>query len=110
MPGTGLARDSPFFMRFIWNYILPNLLFLIRRMIPNTYTPDQSGKVLARLALEDGLVSTDDDQAAYWQVKGPSKSSEASYNVEWQKDLWRWTLKAVAESQEEQGRFEQLGR
>lgn len=101
MPGTGLARDSSFTLRFVWNYILPNLLFLIRRLIPNTYTPDQSGRVFARLALEDGLISRDDDSTAYWQHKGPVQSAPASYNKEWQVDLWKWTLKALSISEDQ---------
>jgi hypothetical protein len=102
MPGTGLARDSPVLMRLLWLYVLPNLLFLLRRVIPATYTPDQSGRVLARLAMDDALV------AAYWKHAGPSPSSTESHDVAKQDDLWNWTVQQVAENEAERAHFDAL--
>ncbi|UZJ53762.1 hypothetical protein CBS101457_003082 [Exobasidium rhododendri] len=107
MPGTGLARDSPLPLRIVWLYILPHLLFLVRRIIPATYTPDQSGQILAKLAMNEGLVNTD-DSTAYWKHTGPFSSSVESYNVEKQDDLWTWTVQQVSENETERKQFAEL--
>ena len=104
MPGTALARDAALPLRIVWLYVLPNLLFLLRLFIPNTYTPAQSGWVLANLASKNGLV-TDEESTAYWQQHGPVKSSDVSYSKDKQADLWTWTLATVADTDAERKRF-----
>jgi hypothetical protein len=107
MPGTGLARDSPLLLRLAWLYILPRLIFLIRKMIPRTYTADESGKVLARLAIEEGLV-TSDDATAYWQHNGHVKPGDNCFDFKAQQDLWKWTVRAVSQDESERERFDAL--
>lgn len=49
VPGTGLAKNYPPFLRFISNNILPVLRFFV----PNVNTQQNSGKRLANLAYAD---------------------------------------------------------
>jgi hypothetical protein len=108
MPGTGLARDSTLTYRVVWLYVLPYLIFLLRRFIPNTFTPTESGRILADLAIQEGLLSVTDDTTAYWSHKTPIKSSPTSYDVDKQDDLWKYTVESIAESKEEKERFDRL--
>lgn len=77
-------------------------------MIPATYTPDESGKVLAKLAMNDGMVTNEDDSTAYWKHQGPFQSSVESYDTDKQQDLWNWTVKQVSENEAEKERFDRL--
>ncbi|MFO7764403.1 MAG: SDR family NAD(P)-dependent oxidoreductase [Wenzhouxiangellaceae bacterium] len=49
MPGTDLARTVPAFLRFGWYYVLP----VVARLLPDTSTPDLSGKAGATLLNAD---------------------------------------------------------
>ena len=50
MPGTGLARDYSPFARFIWFYILPHIVPLLRMVIPFVRDTAGSGADLAWVA------------------------------------------------------------
>lgn len=49
MPGTDLARTVPAFLKFGWYYVLP----IIAKVLPDTSTPDRSGKAGAKLLNAD---------------------------------------------------------
>jgi len=49
MPGTDLARTVPGFLRFGWYYVLP----VIARVLPDSSTPDKSGRAAAKLLLAE---------------------------------------------------------
>jgi hypothetical protein len=49
MPGTGLARTAPSYLRFAWKYILP----IIARIMPDTSTTMKSGQAGAWLMTAD---------------------------------------------------------
>ena len=49
MPGTGLARDWTALERFLWLWILP----AIKRLLPDTSTPVQSGRTAAWIMTEN---------------------------------------------------------
>lgn len=76
-------------------------------MIPNTYTADASGQVLAKLAIQDGLITSNDD-TAYWKFTGPTKPGDNALNAEPQEDIWKWTIEAIAQDEAEREQFEKL--
>ena len=43
MPGTGLARTAPAALQFVWSKVLP----IVGKILPDTSTPDKSGKAAA---------------------------------------------------------------
>ena len=44
VPGTGLAREAPVILQFVWNYILPYMVPLLRRFLSaNVHTAQESG-------------------------------------------------------------------
>jgi len=49
MPGTDLARTVPAFLKFGWYYVLP----IIARVLPDSSTPERSGKAGAELLTAD---------------------------------------------------------
>jgi NAD(P)-dependent dehydrogenase (short-subunit alcohol dehydrogenase family) len=104
MPGTGLAREYSPLLRWIWLKILPRLLPLLRRiMSPNVHTIKESGFALARLAAGEDVEGV---SGVYFEGLREIKSSVASYDVEKQDDLWRWTVEHVARDKEELHSFE----
>ncbi|KAI1759886.1 NAD(P)-binding protein [Hypoxylon sp. FL1150] len=105
MPGTGLAREASAPMRFVWLHILPRLIPLMRLLIPNVHTAQESGTNLARLAVgpeEEG------QGGKYFEGPKPIKTSPVSYEEAKQEDLWRWTVDYLARDDEEKEHFEQL--
>jgi NAD(P)-dependent dehydrogenase (short-subunit alcohol dehydrogenase family) len=100
MPGTGLAREYPVFLRFVWNHVMTRLTPLMRLFVsPNIHTPKQSGMSLARLAIgEDG--ETKNASGKYFEGKKIIPSSTASYEIPKQDDLWEWTLNFLARGDE----------
>jgi hypothetical protein len=88
MPGTKLARDHGAFERFAWNVILPTLRFAI----PNTHSPNASGKALARLVLDTTLESI---SGKYFEGTRERSSSEESYNRQEAAELWETSAELV---------------
>lgn len=86
MPGTGLADDYAWYLKPIWNYVLPVLTIFGSR----SNTPKQSGKFLAGLAADSAY---EGKTAAYFYVGGEEASSKDSYDRELQKDLWETSMK-----------------
>ncbi len=106
MPGTGLARDGGAILRFLWHNILPRTIWLLRLLIsPNIHLPRESGASLARLAVGEDVKGV---TGKYYEGQKPIPSSKDSYVVEKQEDLWEWTVKRVAQDENEQREFEKL--
>ena len=105
MPGTGLARDSPAAVLFIWHNILPRVIPVLRFVFGkhNIHSPRESGLALARLAV-DGVA----EGGKYWEGTKVIKSSEMSYDTAKQEDLWRWTIDRVALNEEEKRDFDRV--
>ena len=101
MPGTGLARDASPVTRFVWLRILPRLIPLLRLAIStNIHQPKDSGAALAKLAMSD------EGNGEYYEGLKAIKSSDASYDIKKQEDLWEWTLKTVAKDEAERREFD----
>jgi NAD(P)-dependent dehydrogenase (short-subunit alcohol dehydrogenase family) len=89
MPGTGLARSYPPFLRFVSKYILP-VLILVH---PNVNTVTKSGKALASLVTNTELDKT---TGKYFEGIKEIKSSALSYSKENRKDLWGTSVELSA--------------
>ncbi|OBT77052.1 hypothetical protein VF21_02901 [Pseudogymnoascus sp. 05NY08] len=104
MPGTGLARDGNSLEKFLWFRLLPRILPLLRFIIsPNIHTPQESGANLTRLAVG---ADVEGKSGVYFEGKEIIKSSKDSYDESKQEDLWEWTIKATATSEDERREFE----
>ncbi len=106
MPGTGLARDYPAPMKFLWNQVLPRMMPVLRFAIsPNIHSAGESGAALARLAVGQEVEGV---SGVYYEGQKQIDSSVESKVVEKQEDLWAWTLKYVAKDEGELSAFEKL--
>ena len=87
MPGTGLAREYPAPMRFVWNTVLPKIVPLLRRLLmPNIHTTAESGAALARLVLDPALAHTN---GRYFEGLKEIRSSADSYDKRRAEELWQ---------------------
>lgn len=87
MPGTGLAREYSPVMRFMWYYIMPNILPLMRWLVvKNVHSPKDSGSALARLITDTELADTN---GKYFEGLKEIRSSEASYDVNRADEFWK---------------------
>ncbi|KAI1409898.1 NAD(P)-binding protein [Hypoxylon sp. FL1857] len=106
MPGTGLAREAGALARFLWIYIFPRIIPLLRLVLSgNVHHPRESGISLARLALG---IDAEGESGKYFEGRKQIKSSKDSYDEAKQDDLWQWTVNYLAKSDEERERFEQF--
>ena len=106
MPGTGLARDAGAVVNFLFVHVLPNVIPVLRMAIsPNIHSAGESGEALARLAVGKDVEGV---SGKYFEGMKEIKSSEESYVVEKQEDLWKWTLDTVSTDAGERQVFEKL--
>jgi len=94
VPGTGLAKNYPPFLKFISDYIFKALILFL----PNVNTAKSSGKRLANLAYNDKYK---DAKGKYFEGEKEIKSSTDSYNKEYQNILWTSTIDLLGIKQNE---------
>lgn len=105
IPGTGLAREYPALLRFIWLHIFPRIIPVLKMLFKtgNIHTAKESGGNLARLAIgedERGGDSVKGASGKYWEGRKVIRSSEVSYDEGKQEDLWKWTVEFVSKGDE----------
>jgi NAD(P)-dependent dehydrogenase (short-subunit alcohol dehydrogenase family) len=88
VPGTGLAKNYPAILRFVWNNIMPVLTHFKK----NTNTAVLSGSRLANLAYSKKYA---DLNGIYFSDGEVTKSSADSYNKTFQKDLWDSSMELI---------------
>jgi NAD(P)-dependent dehydrogenase (short-subunit alcohol dehydrogenase family) len=88
VPGTGLAKNYPAILRFVWNNIMPVLTHFKK----NTNTAVLSGSRLADLAYSKKYA---DLNGIYFSDGKVTKSSTDSYNEKFQEDLWNSSLELI---------------
>lgn len=104
MPGTGLARQYAAPIRWLWNHILPRMLWLLRLLMdPNIHSAQESGAAITKLAIGSGVTS-----GKYYEGAKERNSSVDSYDKAKQDDLWTWTAKKLASNESERRSFETL--
>jgi light-dependent protochlorophyllide reductase len=88
VPGSGLARDYPTVLRFIWNRILPAVARVLTPVVPTINPAWKSGGALARLVLDPALAGISGKyfpSHARWR---DAPSSDESYNQDRARALW----------------------
>jgi NAD(P)-dependent dehydrogenase (short-subunit alcohol dehydrogenase family) len=94
MPGTGLARDYPPALRFLWHTVLRIAPLFSDRI----RTVTRSAHDLARLAIDPAY---QDASGRYYSGIKPIASSEESYNRERALDLWSTSVRLARLTQAE---------
>ncbi|WWD18763.1 hypothetical protein CI109_103218 [Kwoniella shandongensis] len=96
---TRLYRWQSGFTGWAFNFVLST--FIGQWLIRDTFTTAFSAATFARLAVDEEF-EAEDKNGKYFQVVGGKEiaSSEQSYEVKLQEDLWDWTVKEVAEGKE----------
>jgi light-dependent protochlorophyllide reductase len=92
VPGSGLARDYPAVLRFLWSRILPAAARVLTRVVPTINPPEKSGAALARLVLDPALAET---SARYFPSHArwrEAPSSDASYDADRARSLWEQSV------------------
>jgi NAD(P)-dependent dehydrogenase (short-subunit alcohol dehydrogenase family) len=88
VPGTGLAKNYPAILRFVWNNIMP----ILTHFKKNTNTAVLSGSRLANLAYSKKYA---DLNGIYFSDGEVTRSSADSYNEKFQKDLWNSSIEMI---------------
>jgi light-dependent protochlorophyllide reductase len=88
VPGSGLARDYPAALRFVWDKVLPAAASVVTHLTPRVNPAWKSGQALARLVTDpalEGVTGRYYPSHTRWQE---ARSSEASYDTARQRALW----------------------
>jgi NAD(P)-dependent dehydrogenase (short-subunit alcohol dehydrogenase family) len=88
VPGSGLARDYPPALRFIWDRVLPGIARVLTTMVPTINPAWKSGQALARLVVDPEMAQVSGKyfpSHTRWQA---ARSSDASYDVTRARALW----------------------
>jgi light-dependent protochlorophyllide reductase len=93
VPGSGLARDYPAALRFIWNWVLPGVARLLTPLVPAISLPPKSGAALARLVVDPALERVSGKYFPSHTRWREAPSSDDSYDVERARDLWEQSVR-----------------
>ena len=93
VPGSGLARDYPAALRFVWNRVLPGVARLLSRVIPGVNPADKAGTALARLVLDPALGGVSAKYFPSHTRWHEAPSSDASYDVARARALWEESVR-----------------
>jgi light-dependent protochlorophyllide reductase len=88
VPGSGLARDYPPVLRFVWNWILPGVAQILTPVVPTINPAGKSGSALARLVLDPALAPVSGKYFPSHTRWREAPSSDASYDVDRARALW----------------------
>jgi NAD(P)-dependent dehydrogenase (short-subunit alcohol dehydrogenase family) len=93
VPGSGLARDYPRALRFVWNRVLPGLARLLTRVIAGINPADKAGAALANLVLDPSLAGVSGKYFPSHTRWRAAPSSEASYDASRARELWEESVR-----------------
>lgn len=107
MAGTGIAREYPPFLRWLWYNIFPWITPVLKLAFgtDNVHTPKESGEALARLGVAGDVEGV---KGRYFEGRKEIKSSVESYETAKQDDLWVWTVEWAARNEQELERFKRF--
>jgi NAD(P)-dependent dehydrogenase (short-subunit alcohol dehydrogenase family) len=88
VPASGLARDYPPALKFIWDRILPFVTGSLSPFIPSLSTLSRSGTALSRMVLDPELANTTGKYFPSHARWNAARSSELSYDAEKARALW----------------------
>ncbi len=93
VPGSGLARDYPPALRFIWDRILPAAARLLTPVLPGINPADKAGGALARMVLDPGLEHVSGKYFPSHTRWREAPSSPASYDIAQAHALWEESVR-----------------
>jgi len=83
--GTALGRNDRFYMRFVWNWIMP----IMSRRLEGARTPQEAGEALAYLAVDPALKAV---SGAFFDGRERVESSAESHDRAKAVDLWETSI------------------
>jgi NAD(P)-dependent dehydrogenase (short-subunit alcohol dehydrogenase family) len=93
VPGSGLARDYPPALRFVWDRVLPGIARVATAFFPGISTAEKSGEALAGMVLDPAFERVSGryyPSAARWRE---APSSEASRDPSRARALWEASVR-----------------
>jgi len=93
VPGSGLARDYPPALRFVWDRILPGVARVLTHVVPNINPAPKAGGALARLVLDPALARVSGKYFPSHTRWREAPSSDASYDVDRARALWEESVR-----------------
>ncbi|HBZ69605.1 MAG TPA: hypothetical protein DEP35_07700 [Deltaproteobacteria bacterium] len=93
VPGSGLAREYPPALRFVWDWILPGVARLLTPLVPAISTAQKSGRALARLVTDPALTRVSGKYFPSHSRWREAASSAASYDMERARALWEESVR-----------------
>lgn len=93
VPGSGLAREYPPALRFVWDWVLPGVARLLTPWVPTINTAQKSGHALARLVTDPALARVSGKYFPSHSRWREAQSSTASYDVERARMLWEESVR-----------------
>ncbi len=95
VPGSGLAREYPAALRFVWMKVLPAIARVATRFVPTINPPAKAGDALARIVLDPSLERISGRYFPSHARWGEAPSSDASYDTERAAALWEASVRMV---------------
>ena len=93
VPGSGLGRDYPPALRFVWERILPGVARVLSPLLPTINPAPKSGAALARLVLDPAFGSTTGRYFPSHTRWREAPSSDLSYDVARARSLWEESVR-----------------
>src|SRR5262245_53525309 len=101
VPGSGLGRDYPAALQFVWNRVLPGVARVLTQVVPTINPAPKAGAALANLVTDPALATV---SGAYFPSHSrwrKAASSDASYDLELARDLWEHSVRMAGLRPEE---------
>jgi light-dependent protochlorophyllide reductase len=96
VPGSGLGRDYPAALRFIWNRMLPGVARALTGVVAGINPADKAGAALARLVLDPELERVSGKYFPSHTRWREAPSSDASYDTARAGVLWERSVEMTA--------------
>ncbi len=88
VPGSGLARDYPAPLKFLWDYLGPALAAALSTFLPTINPASKSGAALARMVTDPALSRATGKYFPSHSRWREAPSSDASYDQAQARSLW----------------------
>jgi NAD(P)-dependent dehydrogenase (short-subunit alcohol dehydrogenase family) len=87
--GTGLGKDMPGYMYWVWKYVMPAM-----SVLPGATTAATSGRHAAELAMGDAHATLHD---GYVEIGRLTRAEAVTFDESRRRELWQWLEGTVAE-------------
>jgi light-dependent protochlorophyllide reductase len=101
VPGSGLARDYPPVLRFLWDRILPGAAWALTPLVPSINTARKAGAALARMVTDPALADVSGSYFPSHTRWRAARSSEASHDADRARALWERSVEMSGLTPEE---------